>query len=221
MLLIDPGAPRLVDRLAPGLMAGLLARATRAVFADGQLIHARGDPDGRLCLVLEGAVRLGRLRRDGGLALLATVAEGHHFGHFPIPGIDARSHDAVAEGRTVLAYLARARLVDLMRETPELGVALLEIATHRLAVTTEFYDDVRRLTPAERLAKLLLRAAPGGGEVACTQAQLAQTLGVSEVTLGKALRLLSQAGIAEPGYGLVRVPDSARLAAWMATRDPE
>ena len=55
-------------------------RAQRKVFADGETLHSRGDASPRLCIVADGAVRLGRFRPDGSFNLVTVLGTGGHFG---------------------------------------------------------------------------------------------------------------------------------------------
>jgi len=49
-------------------------------------------------------------------------------------------------------------------------------------------------------------------EVAITQQELAELLGVTRATANSALRDLQKAGLIERGYGVLRLPDPDRLA---------
>ena len=50
-----------------------------------------------------------------------------------------------------------------------------------------------------------------GTQVMATQQDLADLVGVSRVSLGKAMTRLQVAGVIEPGYGFVTIRDRAAL----------
>ena len=77
-----------------------------------------------------------------------------------------------------------------VRWTPQ---TLSSIASERLA------------EHAEGLLRTMARESAGGDRVTATQHQLADLLGVSRVTLGAALSILTGAGEVERGYGQIRL----------------
>ena len=96
---------------------------------------------------------------------------------------------------------------------------MLEATTQRLYSVLDFLDDVRRLPLKVRAAKLIsgmARTSKRPGMIEGNQSDLAFTLGVSRVSIGKALAALQQEGILALGYGYVFVPDLARLERWIA-----
>ena len=224
MASIDMGAPALTDLLTPDDLTHLRAASRRMRYVDGQMVHARGDPATRLSLVTEGAVRFVRRGRDGRLVTVSACGAGHSYGYLLASRRTTRTHEAVALGPTVVDHIAQAELEPLLRDRPSLARALLELASVRLMIAIDLYDDARRLPPRVRLAKLLLLSLRPGGEAGVVeglQEDLAQALGVSDVTLSAALRVLADLGLVETGYRRITVPSAPRLRAWIEAQDPD
>ena len=97
--------------------------------------------------------------------------------------------------------------------------ALLTITLHRLHFVAEVMDAQRRWPLAVRIAHLLLTSVVdrtnAGHEVSCRQEDLATILGVSRVSIGKALKALQSEGLVIVKYGRILLPDVARLSAWV------
>jgi CRP-like cAMP-binding protein len=132
-----------------------------------------------------------------------------------------RTHDATAVGATVIDSLDHARVDRLLIEAPELWRILMVATTKRLHDALELLDDFRRLPLPALTAKLLLTLPPSKEDaalVACNQADLAFTLGVSRVSIGKALAQLQKANLLVLGYGAIRIRDRAALQRWLAKR---
>ena len=82
----------------------------------------------------------------------------------------------------------------------------------------EILDAIRRLPIRARTAKILLIMMRSSGDInafKCRQSDLAYTLGVSRMSLSKALKQLARLGLIETGYGEIKVPNFETLAAWV------
>jgi CRP-like cAMP-binding protein len=212
---------------APGIMELMpepLARRVRAAakpirYRDGQLIHARGELQRGLSIVRSGAVRFGNAGEDGSYVTTTVMGPGQSFGEFTLFGDLPRTHDATAVGATLIDFLDQARVSRLLAEAPELWRVLLVATTKRLHDALELLDDFRRLPLSALTAKLLLTLPPSAEDAAavtCNQADLAFTLGVSRVSIGKALSQLQQAGFVVLGYRTITIRDRAGLKRWIA-----
>lgn len=192
-------------------------RAHLKNYKDGQSLHARGDASPRLCIVAEGAVRLGRVRPDGSFNLVSVLGVGGHFGDVSLQRA-VYTHDGYAAGDCEVFVVNAALLEDLLRNLPGFALGLWKCNTARLNALLELYDDARTLDVTARLAKVIY-VHTGRGKlkdgVACRQRDLAELIGVSEVSIGNALKELSDAELVEPGYRCVKVPNKAKLKAWL------
>lgn len=214
---LDFGLKPLSDYLSEAVAAEVRRRAKRRSFADKQALHTRGDDQARLCIVVDGKVRFGRFQHDGSFKLLAMLGPGAHYGDVALQR-QAFTQNVYACGRAEIDVIDAAMLETLLRDLPELAVALWRCNTARLNAVLELYDDARTLTVTARLAKVIYvhlgRGALANG-VACLQSDLAELLGVSKVSVGKAMRDLEQAGLVQSGYRQIIVPNKSKLKAWL------
>ena len=216
--LLTLGDTPLAQLLSDGDAARLRQAATRVNYADGQLIHSRGDAKAGFSIVVSGAVRFVKRNPDGGELTVSLLGPGHSFGEATIFAGQGRAYDAVAVGETVIDQLSKPAFERLIVSQPEIASALLAATTCRLYAVLSFLDDLRSSPLPVRAAKLILdmlRSSKEPDRVSCTQQDLAYTLGVSRVSIGKALSKLQSDKVISLGYGEIQVPDSARLLRWI------
>lgn len=192
-------------------------RATRVSFSDLEPLQMRGDQSVRLCLVHSGAVCLGRYQHGGAFTMIAMVGKGAHFGDVGLHR-SAQTHDVHAFGDTEIDIIGAAVLEELLESLPGFAAALWRCNTARLNAMMELYEDARTLTIPQRLAKVLYLhrgrgSLPDG--VACVQRDLAALLGVTQVSIGTAIKELESQGLAEASYRCIKVPDKKRLGIWL------
>jgi CRP-like cAMP-binding protein len=214
--------PSLNDLLSEDDLATLAERSVRTRFDDGQQLHARGDPRSRFSIVVEGAVRFVRRRRDGRQITTITLGPGQFFGGFPLGQGAARTHDAVAVGPTAVDQMTGAEFDRLIEEKPAILRAMFEMNSHRLEALTELYDDARMSPPAVRIAKLFLlatRSESAPQRIECLQEDIGQALGLSAVTVAQSLRRLAEAGFIATRYRAIEVLDREKLAAFVRSEE--
>ncbi len=205
--------------LRPEISARLEAVASRVRYRDGRLIHARGDNKPGFSIVAEGAVRFVKPLVDGGELTISLLGPGHFFGEATVFADTGRAYDAIAVGETAVDQISKTAFERLLEKEPALSRALLAATTRRLYAALSFLDDLRSLPLEARAAKLVLGMAASAKNpacVACRQSDLAFTLGVSRVSVGKALGALQERGLIDLGYGEIRLPDRTALARWIA-----
>lgn len=217
----DFGTSGLIDALPETLRKALQSAGVPMRYADGQLIHERGDAKPGLSIVRSGAVRMGNVGRDGNYMATALLGPGQTFGEFTLFADLPRTHDAEAVGDTVVDQVSRRRFEQVMDDHPELRRRLLSSLASRLHQALEFIDDVRRLPLNVRVAKMLAvmgRTEREPVKLVVKQSQLAETMGVSRVSMGKVLEELEAQSLIKRGYGSIDIPDRQRLQDWIADR---
>ena len=196
--------------------AGILVR-----YSDGATIQQRGDRNPGLSIVVEGNVQMSATDSEGDRASYIAHGPGDSFGEMTLFLDIPRTLDAVAVGETAIREVSRTRFTRLLDDQPELRDHLLSSLARQLSLALERLDDHRRLPTRVQLAKTLLDLAEPDGDkhiVRASQTGLAETIGTSRVTTGKALSDLAGAGLVLTGYRSVHIPDRARLEAWIAAR---
>jgi CRP/FNR family transcriptional regulator, cyclic AMP receptor protein len=221
--LVDLSGPSLLDLLTPSTREWMAGLARRREYADGELVHARGDREASMYVVVRGAIRLVRIRRDGSQSFISKIGPGQHVADILLLANLPRTHTALAVGAVTIDHYDRAAF-DQLIERHEVLLALYRIAGTRLGAALTMVDDLRTLSREAHLAKLLLAVtsnAKTGDALGVVQEDLASILGVSAMTVAKSLALLKGLGLIETGYRQVRVPDRARLRQWLAAQEPD
>lgn len=216
------GVPRLSNLLSKEEMAIVASAATRQKYRHGETIHERGDRDRAIGVVVSGKIKLIYPRSDGVEVFSGLIHTGQNYGDAALLHGEPRPHRAVAIGETTVDHLNAAAFDKLLGHASIVRAFYL-VAAYRLSVTIALLDDMRTLTPAVRLARLIARmhqASPASDRLEFLQEDFAGMLGISTVTLAKALRELVGHGLVQSGYRHIRIVDPARLQAWIGERDP-
>ncbi len=221
--LLDFGSTPLLSLLPAAIAARLSAAASVVEYDDGETIHSRGDVKPGLSIIRSGAVRFANPGADGSYVTTSVLGEGHCFGEATLFARLPRAYDAIAVGETVIEQIAKPRFDRIFNEESDLARALVIAVTRRLYSVLDFLEDIRRLPLDIRTAKLIAgmeQSARQEGAVECSQSDLAFTLGVSRVSIGKALARLQDEGLITLGYGRIAVQDRKSLHDWVAARLP-
>jgi CRP/FNR family transcriptional regulator, cyclic AMP receptor protein len=219
----DYAMPSLADLLAPEDREFLVKLGTRHSFADGAVIHRRGDPEAAMGVVVLGKVKVLRNAGDGRQVLMLTVNTGQHYADHNALQNNRRTHTALAEGETIVDFYPHAQFMQLL-DHPGILRALYIVGTLRLGQAVDLFDDIRSLPPEVRLAKILTvmrESAGGASRLDCIQEELASLLGVSAMTLSKSLKLLKGQQLIDTGYRTVTILDHQRFDLWLAERTDE
>jgi CRP/FNR family cyclic AMP-dependent transcriptional regulator len=186
----------------------------------GEALFARGQAAQGLCCVLEGALRIGAVQPDGSESVLAFVEPGQWFGEISLIDGLPRTHDAVADGATLLLRVPQAGLQAWLAEHPAHWQSIAQLACAKLRMLFGVLEDIAHLPLEGRLAKRLWLLAHGYGartgpprrRLYLPQEQLALMLGVSRQSANKALRALEARGVIALRYGEIELLDLPALA---------
>ena len=197
----------------------VIAAGMLRALARGEILFHEGDPAEALFAVVEGRVKLVRYSPKGRELLLHLVAPGVSFAEAALFGAGGYPATAEAVEPTTVWFLPRTRLVELIRATPELGLAMIgsiSAWTRTLAGKLEMLTQ-RRVE--ERLALFLLHRAgsrsvePGRViELGQPKHLVAAECGTGPEVLSRTFKRLEEEGILATGATTVTVLDPARLA---------
>lgn len=216
--MVDLAGPNLLELLAPPSRQWLSTLARREKYSDGKLVHSRGDTEPAMGIVIEGRVRMFRMRRQGAESFVSLIYPGQHYGDILMFDSEPRTHSLIAVGDTIIDHYD-AKAFGLVTARPEVLLALYRVAGVRLGRALAMIDDLRTLPREGHLAKLFLALAPTAdaqGKIDCIQEDLAGILGVTSMTLAKALGKLKREGLVETGYRHIRITDIGALRAWVS-----
>ena len=213
----------LLSLLSDSLQRKLVAAGQTRRFDDGQTIHTRGSGRPGLSVIMSGRVRFGTFSEDGDFIHTGLLSEGHCFGEVTLFANMPRAYHADAVGETVMLAVCKKQFDKLFDDDPGFARAFLGALTNRLYEALDFADDLRRLTLEAKIAKQLFRVSRVGGFSADSiipirQIDLAYALGMSRVSIGKALEALQGRGVIELGYGEIKIIDAAGLKALIANK---
>jgi CRP/FNR family transcriptional regulator len=196
------------DRMvAAGNVRRLPARQT--------LFHA-GDPADAVYILADGKIKMVRHTPQGKEMLLHVVRPGESFAEAALLGDGTYPASAVAVESSVVWAWARSRLLEMVRNTPDLALGLvLSVSTwtRRLASQLELFTQ-RRVE--ERLA-IYLQARAGdapltaGDEVLLRDAKnlIAAQIGTVPEVLSRTFRRLEEDGVLEVLPDRVRILDAS------------
>lgn len=208
-----------MDMLSPSLSETLKRSAVIRRYSNGQLIHSRGDENPGLSVIKTGAAHAGVYGEDGSFVMTTILGSGQAFGQFTLFAGLPRTHDMTASGPTEIYEIPAHKFMRLYDSEPDLSKALLTTSLLRMHLLLELLDAIRRLPMLERTAKvlrLIMQTSTSKDSYKCRQSDLAFTLGVSRVSLGKALRQLETLGLIELGYGEIRISSIENMEKWIA-----
>jgi CRP/FNR family transcriptional regulator len=210
----------LVRHLEESQRREVLAAGTIRAFAKGQALFQEGDPAEAMYAVLAGSVKLVRYTPRGKEVLLHLVRRGESFAEAALFGEGTFPATAVGVDAGSVWALPRRRLLELIRRSPEVALAMVasvSMWTRKLAAQLELLTQ-RRVE--ERLAVYLLGRAAGalpaaGEEIRLNEARhlIAAQCGTAPEVLSRTFRRLEDDGVLEVTGDGIRVLQPERLHA--------
>lgn len=208
----------LLAHLAPDQRVRVAEAGHGRRIGKGDVLFHAGESSEAMYAVLAGRIKLVKTSPAGKELLLHLVNAGETFAEAAMFGDATYPATAVALEDCRLWCLPRARLLELVRASPDLGIAMLASIsrwTRRLATKLEQLTQ-RRVE--ERLAAFLLglaaRRPVEAGDVirmADPRNLIAAQIGTAPEVLSRALRRLEEEGIATFEAHSARIEDPGRL----------
>jgi CRP-like cAMP-binding protein len=177
----------------------------------GEVLFRRGDQDSFMLAVIEGSVRVTLPSAEGRERILAIFHPDDVLGEIALLDGKPRTADAIARSDGRLLVFERRDLLPVLRATPEMTLALLELLCARLRRTSDQVEEQSFLDLPARLARALLRLADDRGQVLATQRDLAELVGATRESVNRRLRAWEEAGMLALGKGSARLMRVAAL----------
>lgn len=193
----------------------LRAVATRTVMRaheDGALIYMEGEQSHGLYLVASGSVRVFKASADGKEQDLHHIGPGQSFGD--AAAFDGRSTIANAQAMepSVVLFIRREALLELLRQYPDLAVAVIPVLAARLREVSGLAGDLALRRLSARVAGVLFRLAEVDSVATLpTRQGLASMVGSVREVATRALGHLQEAGLVRLEGRRVRILDRDRL----------
>jgi CRP-like cAMP-binding protein len=177
-----------------------------------QILFQHGDPAEALYLVLQGRLSICLQTLDGRQLALNLVSAGSVLGEIAVLDGGLRSASAIALDDCTIAAVRRQDFLQAVSGDPALVESLFRKLCAELRRVSERVADAGFLDVQAGLAQRLLeQLPPGGREVALSQDELAQSLGVSRITANKYLNAWRREGWVALARSRITVLDSASL----------
>jgi CRP-like cAMP-binding protein len=190
----------LLGGLSDAALRNIISDSTIHQFTRGQSLFTQGDQADAFFVVLDGWIKLFRLTSSGTEAVIGIFTKGQNFaeaaaftgGVYPVSG------EAVTDAR--LLRVSARRLFDRIRESPEIGLAMLASTSQHLHLLVRQIEALKAHTGAQRIAEFLLELAPKG-ERKCVvdlpydKALIAARLGMKPESLSRAFNRLADYGV--------------------------
>ncbi|PMP80727.1 MAG: Crp/Fnr family transcriptional regulator [Roseiflexus castenholzii] len=197
--------------------SSLLAGRTGERAERGTLIYTPDHAANDLFVVQSGTVSLHLRSGEGRVLTLRIIEAGQVFGH--VGAGDDTHYDTFAEAISPVQYvrIPRGELVDLLEQTPELGIALVEDMAQHRAVVSRRLDEVAFKSVPARLASLLLDLARrhGGPHAASvprpSHRQLAEMINAYRETVTKVINQFRDAHLLEIDRSSITLVNVRRL----------
>jgi signal transduction histidine kinase len=141
---------KLFGQLPPAELKRVRDTAREMSFANGQDIFKAGDPGDGVYIVKDGSVQIATVVGTGERHVFSRVPPGDVFGEMSLLDNQPRSAFASAEGDAVVYFVPREPMLELMRQSPELSMRLVQEVSGRLREFNRQY--VRGVLQAERMA---------------------------------------------------------------------
>lgn len=207
--------PWILGALGDRARSALLAAAVERSFATNEVLYLAGSPAQLLYLVVEGRVRL--VRESGGRTIyIHDEQRGGCLGEVPLFEGTTYPATAMASEPTRCMVLQRDSILAVVREEPELALAILARLAARVRQLVERIDRNTSRSTLGRLAEhLLARSTASRGRaftLGSSQRQVAEELGTVRELVVRGLRELRDQGAIEAlGSGRYVVVDEALL----------
>lgn len=177
-----------------------------------EAIVSPGDIDHVLTIILCGRAELfrqsGRKRRR--LGIFKTAGQVVSVSGFFLRRANPLGAVVVEEDTKILCLSRDVVMTRLLPDAVFAKYFIADIADQHMAMV-EFLSDGQELPALKRIARRLRELASGGSEVEITQADLAEMIGVTRITVSKVLGELEQGQVLKRNYGRIRILDQTQL----------
>ncbi|MCB0158637.1 MAG: Crp/Fnr family transcriptional regulator [Caldilineaceae bacterium] len=207
--------------LSPSAYARVLENATLATYATDVFLTHQGDPAHAFYILTYGRAKLLQAAPEGQQVLLRYIVAGQEFGIIAALGAYQYPLSVQAVEPCGALIWPGARLADLIRRYPQIGLNGLEVMVMRNQELQRRYQELLTTRVEQRLAQALVRLAEQIGrpqtggiliDIPLTRADLAEYTGTTLFSVSRILRTWETQGLVESGRERVVVRDSAALA---------
>jgi signal transduction histidine kinase len=143
-------ACKLFGQLPASELKKLRAVTAERSFSAGAQIFKEGDPGDGIYVVKSGLVQISAVIGPGERHVFSQLPPGDFFGEMAVLDQQPRSACASAESETTVYFIPREVMLDVIKRSPEVSLALLQEVSGRLREFNRQY--LRKVLQAERMA---------------------------------------------------------------------
>jgi CRP/FNR family cyclic AMP-dependent transcriptional regulator len=170
-------------------------------FPKNATVVEEGLPGDYMYVIREGRVKVTKASEDGREKIMNFLEAGAFFGDMALLGDATRSASVKTLEESTLLALSRRDFIDLLRQSPDLALSVIEELANRLRETNEQARSLSFQGVEERTRNLFERIAreeEGGGNrlmtPSLTHQQIADMVGTSRETVTRAIKVLKSSG---------------------------
>lgn len=197
---------------SPDLEA-LASRLIERRYPKHATIVEEGLPGDYMYIIREGRVKVTKASEDGREKIMDFLEAGNFFGEMSLLDMAPRSASCETLEPARLLALSRNDFLDLLRRSPDLALAVIQVLTLRLRETDEQASSMSFLRVRERTMGLLSRMAKelddSGRRLTptLTHQQIADMIGTSRETVTRVVKQLKEEGWLDQRGKRYIVPD--------------
>ena len=189
---------------------------TRKTFAKNDVILMEDEIGSALFVIVSGKVKVARTSNDGREVILTILSDSDFFGEMAILDGQTRSATVTALEDSVLFIIQRNDFLTLLKEYPEVSIALLQELTKRLRATDVKIKALSLKDAEGKVATVLLQIADDLGKIKQgkveieklpLQQDLANMAGTSRETISRTLHSFAKKGLIELDSSKLRILD--------------
>jgi len=188
----------LFSRVSHDDLEALASRLIERRYPKGSTIVEEGLAGDYMYVIREGRVKVVKSSDDGREKIMDFLEAGSFFGEMSLLDQQPRSASVETLGPVRLLALSRADFLDVLRKSPDLALAVIQVLTRRLRETDEQASSMSFQRVKERTRGLFQRIAKEEGDSrmtpALTHQQIADMIGTSRETVTRVVKKLKQEG---------------------------
>ena len=191
----------LFRRVSEGDLEELATHLIERRFPKNSTVVEEGLPGDYMYVIREGRAKVTKASEDGREKIMNFLEAGAFFGDMALLGDETRSASVKTLEETLLLALSRRDFIDLLRQSPDLALAVIEELANRLRETNEQARSLSFQGVEERTRNLFQRIArqddANEGRLmtpVLTHQQIADMVGTSRETVTRAIKQLKESG---------------------------
>jgi CRP/FNR family transcriptional regulator len=178
------------------------------VYRENQLIYQQGDAADYVYYLKSGKVKVYIASQDGFDKTLVTLSKGSLFGKASFFDNTPRTSSAVALQPSEIIAVDRQTMKQLFQLRPDVAIELLEYLSKTIRLLSVHIDWLAFEQADKRLARFLCESYnPTQHAIDCTHEEIGERIGVSRVTVSRALSRFREKGWIDTKYKEIDILD--------------